>query len=294
MKNKIFAFCLMTAMAVGMLTACGQQSEENAKKNTEQNSQVASQEEMATILDVTEEGMKPILGEDVTDGEYAITVDSSSPMFQIVECKLIVKEGKMTAIMTMGGKGYQYLYMGTGEKAVKADEKSYIPYETNAEGAHTYTVPVEALNKGIDCAAFSKKKEKWYDRTLVFRSDSLPAGAYTDPDMVSCEQLQLKDGTYTVEVRLQGGSGKADVESPAKLVVENKKAVATIVWSSPNYDYMLVGEEKHLNQTQGENATFIIPVIGFDYPMPVMADTTAMSEPHEIAYTLQFDSATIK
>lgn len=294
MKKKIFAFCLMTAMTVGMLTACGQKAEENVKKNIEQNSQVASQEEMATVMDVTEEGMKPVSGEDVTDGEYAITVDSSSPMFQIVECKLIVQEGKMTAIMTMGGKGYRYLYMGTGQEAVRADENEYIPYETNSEGAHTYTVPVEALNQGIDCAAFSIKKEKWYDRTLVFRADSLPAGAYTDPDMATCEQLQLKDGTYTVEVTLKGGSGKADVDSPAKLVVEKGSAVATIVWSSPNYDYILVGGEKYWNQTQGENATFSIPVMGFDYPMPVTADTTAMSVPHEIDYTLQFDSATIK
>ena len=65
----------------------------------------------------------------------------------------------MTAVMTMGGKGYRYLYMGTGEEAVAADESEYIPYVEDADGAHTFTVPVDALDEGIACAAFSNKKE---------------------------------------------------------------------------------------------------------------------------------------
>lgn len=39
---------------------------------------------------------------------------------------------------------------------------------------------------------------------------------------------------------------------------------------------------------------FEIPVTVFDRKMAVAADTTAMSTPHEIEYTLQFDSASIK
>ena len=45
---------------------------------------------------------------------------------------------------------------------------------------------------------------------------------------------------------------------------------------------------------ESEHSTFEIPVAGFDWAMPVVADTTAMrSEPHEIEYTLRFDSASI-
>ena len=33
---------------------------------------------------------------------------------------------------------------------------------------------------------------------------------------------------------------------------------------------------------------------GFNWRMPVIADTIAMSQPHEIEYTLTFDSATLK
>lgn len=84
------------------------------------------------------------------------------------------------------------------------------------------------------------------------------------------------------------------MESPATLRVENKNVTATIVWGSANYDYMKVDGEKYgLAATEG-NSTFEIPVTGFDWRMPVIADTIAMSQPHEIEYTLTFDSATLK
>ena len=82
-------------------------------------------------------------------------------MFRIVACRLTVKDGSMTAQMTMGGTGYRYVYMGTGEQAAAADEAAYIPFVEDAAGAHTYTVPVDALDAGVPCASFSKNKEKW-------------------------------------------------------------------------------------------------------------------------------------
>ena len=147
---------------------------------------------------------------------------------------------------------------------------------------------------GIDCSAFSKKKEKWYDRELVFRADSLPAEAFADGKIATAESLKLEDGVYTCEVRLDGGSGRAAVESPATLRVENKNVTATIVWGSANYDYMKVDGEKYGLAATGGNSTFEIPVTGFNWRMPVIADTIAMSQPHEIEYTLTFDSATLK
>ena len=109
----------------------------------------------------------------------------------------------------------------------------------------------------------------------------------------SLESLGLADGQYQVKVTMTGGSGRASVASPAQLRVENGKAFATIVWSSPNYDYMKVGETKYMPVSTSGNAAFEIPVSAFDCGMAVVADTVAMSEPHEIDYTLQFDSATI-
>ncbi len=106
--------------------------------------------------------------------------------------------------------------------------------------------------------------------------------------------LGLADGAYTVDVTLSGGSGRASVASPAKLTIAGGKAVATIVWSSSTYDYMKVDGTKYTPVNTDGNAAFEIPVSAFDSALPVTADTVAMSTPHEIDYTLQFDAASIK
>ncbi len=236
--------------------------------------------------------MTPVYGGSLKDGEYDITVDSSSSMFNITSCRLTVSEGEMTACMTMSGKGYLYLFMGTAAEAEGAQD--HISFEENTEGEHTFTVPVEALDKEISCAAFSKSKEVWYDRTLVFRADSIPVQSFADGYFLTAKELSLTDGEYTVCVSVEGGSGKASIQSPAKLTVENGSAYVQIVWSSSNYDYMSVDGEKYYPVSSEPGATFEIPVMCFDRKIPVSADTTAMSTPHEIKYTLYFSSDTIE
>ena len=234
--------------------------------------------------------MTPVYADSLNDGEYSITVDSSSSMFTVTNCTLTVADGKMTARMTMGGTGYLYVFMGKGENAT---EDGYIPFEENPDGTHSFTVPVEGLDMGIDCAAFSRKKEKWYDRTLLFRADSLPAEAFAEGTFNTAESLGLADGVYTAEVTLNGGSGRASVMSPAKITVENGTAAAEIEWSSSKYDSMTVGGEKYSPVNTEGNSVFVIPVTGFDYKMPISATTSAMSTPHDIEYTLFFDSTTL-
>lgn len=271
---------------------------DDADGNGKATDKVASADDMVTPEEVVEEGMEPVYGDSIKDGVYDVTVDSSSSMFNIESCQLTVADGKMSAVMTMGGTGYLYLYMGTAEEAAAASEADFISFVENAEGQHTFEVPVEALDAEIDCAAFSKKKEMWYDRQLCFRADSLPMDAIAEGAVTTVESLGLADGEYTVEVTLEGGSGKASVSSPAQLTIENGQAYAVIIWSSPNYDYMKVDDVQYdlANEELGlqGNSAFKIPVSGFDWKMAVKADTIAMSEPHEIDYTLYFDSSTIQ
>ncbi len=106
-------------------------------------------------------------------------------------------------------------------------------------------------------------------------------------------QADLPDGSYTVEVVLEGGSGRASVLSPALLTVREGKAYAQIEWNSSNYDYMKVGEERFKPLPEKENSTFEIPVAAFDTPLTVIGDTIAMSTPHEVEYTLTFVSDSI-
>ena len=238
--------------------------------------------------------MVPIGCDSLVEGTYPVTVASSSSMFSIESAELTVEEDHMYAVLTMKGTGYLYLFMGTPEEAVNAGEKEYLPFAENADGVHTFTIPIEALDKGIDCAAFSKRKEKWYARTLVARSDSLPISAWKDEALTKAADLGLADGEYEVEVALAGGSGRASIQSPANLKIEGDTAIATIIWGSSNYDYMIVDGTRYDPVTLEGGSTFEIPVTVFDRPMKVTADTTAMSKPYEIEYTLTFDSKTIK
>lgn len=106
-------------------------------------------------------------------------------------------------------------------------------------------------------------------------------------------QVDLPDGEYEIEVQLTGGSGRASVTSPAILQVQDEKAVIEIEWSSPNYDYMTMDGETYLPVNTEGNSVFELPVTAFDKEVPVTADTTAMSVPHEIEYTILLDSASI-
>ena len=94
------------------------------------------------------------------------------------------------------------------------------------------------------------------------------------------------DGTYQAAVTLEGGSGRASITSPTTVTIEDGEATATIEWSSPNYDYMVVDGERYLPTNDSGNSTFQIPVPAFDEPFDVIADTTAMSTPHEIEYQI--------
>ncbi|MBP3205889.1 MAG: hypothetical protein J6M66_10770 [Lachnospiraceae bacterium] len=117
----------------------------------------------------------------------------------------------------------------------------------------------------------------------------LAAGSFT----VQAAQIDLPDGTYEIAVTLSGGSGKASVSSPAVMTVQDGQASARIVFSSSHYDYMRVAEQTYYPVNTEGNSTFEIPVLTLDSEMPVVADTTAMSTPHEISYTLYFDSSSL-
>jgi hypothetical protein len=115
----------------------------------------------------------------------------------------------------------------------------------------------------------------------------------TDP-YANAAPTSLKDGEYTIDIAFEGGSGKAQVNSPATLTAKGGKAVVKLEWSSSNYDYMVVAGEKYLPTNKSGNSTFVIPVTAYNTPVQVVGDTIAMSTPHEITYTLTFNDTTIE
>ena len=103
-------------------------------------------------------------------------------------------------------------------------------------------------------------------------------------------------------VTLEGGSGKASVESPCPVLERSGELLAVITWSSSHYDFMIVDGEKILPVNKEGNSQFEIPLkssagangmgqsesLPADCEMQVQADTTAMSTPHLVDYTLSF------
>lgn len=255
---------------------------------------VADASQMTTVEEVVEEGMVPVYGESLADGDWPVEVKSSSSMFRIAQAVLHVHDGALSATLTLSGTSYLFVYPGTALEADAAEEEERIPYVEDENGAYTFTLPVEGLDMGVPCAAFSKNKQLWYERTLLLRADSLPMEAFREGFFVTAESLGLADGVYSAAVRLSGGSGRAGVTSPARIELSGGVCTARIEWGSPNYDYMRIGDERFEPVNTEGNSCFEIPLPYFDRPFAVIADTVAMSEPHEIAYTLVFDSSSLE
>ena len=246
------------------------------------------------------------------DGVYTAEFDTDSSMFHVNEAndkkgELTVKDGKMTIHVSLVSKKIVNLFAGTAEDAQKDGAEIIEPTTDTVKYSDGYTeevygfdIPVPAIDEEFDVAILGEKG-KWYDHKVSVKNpvkDDAATEKADDSDKKSegkkLEDLKLEDGTYETEVTLTGGTGKATVESPAKVEIKDKEATATIIWSSPNYDYMIVDGEKYEPVNKDGNSTFEIPVSVFDAEMEVTADTVAMSTPHEIDYTLNFDSSSMK
>ena len=256
---------------------------------------------------------------DIENGDYNVTVDSSSSMFKVVNCVLTKKNGQMSAVITLSGTGYDYLYMGTAEDAAKADKSSLIPFVENEKGEYTYTIPVSAFDTPIKVAAHSIKKDKWYDRELTFQSDGIEkidketptpdpvepvipvnpdnskpstpdneSGHVTDLNGGTARvdsSTTLKDGVYIPDqFSWSGGTGRVSI-SCDKITIENGQAYATIVFSSGSYSYIKANGNIYYGTNTGSTSTFVIPV-QLNKNNTIIGMTTAMSTAHEITYNI--------
>ncbi len=125
----------------------------------------------------------------------------------------------------------------------------------------------------------------------LYAARTVTASANTENDT---DIFDLTDGEYAIDVTMTGGSGKATIQSPTLLTLNDGIAYATITWSSSNYDYMIVDGQKYLNESEEDaNSRFMIPIADLTQDVPVIADTLAMGTPHEVQYVLTFDPASI-
>ena len=144
-------------------------------------------------------------------------------------------------------------------------------------------VLASALCLGVASIGFADDEERAVDSAVESDGNLFLNAANIDVD----------DGDYTIDVALAGGSGKVSIASPANLTVKDHVAYAQVEWSSENYDYMVVDGIKYLPVSNDGCSLFEVPVTAYDKPITIYAETLAMSAPHEIEYTLTFDSASV-
>ena len=277
--------CVVTAsLALSLLAGCGASSTASSVASDAASSEAAS----AAASSAAETAALP-------DGVYTADFETDSSMFHANEAcdgkgTLTVENGEMTFHVSLASKKIVNLYPGKAADA-EANESDWLQPTTDtvtysdgtSEEVYGFDSPVSALDTDFDLAILGTKGT-WYDHVVSVRNAVEKAADAEVP----------ADGSYTCEVTLEGGSGRATVESPAALTVADGKMTATLVWSSPNYDYMIVDGEKYLPTNTEGNSTFEIPVAALDTALTVTADTVAMSTPHEIEYTLTFAADSLK
>lgn len=285
-KKYLYAAAAVFALCLG-LTACGEKEDNTSKI-------------------------------DLADGTYTAEFTTDSSMFHVNEAydnkgTLTVKDGQATIHVTLQSKKILNLFPGTAEDAQRDGAQLLEPTtdtvdygDGDIDEAYGFDVPVPALDEEFDLALIGNKGV-WYDHKVKvsnpqpYEESETTASAETTEAAADASEAEatteaasaeaLSDGTYMISLDFEGGSGKASIISPAKVTITNGEAIATVEWSSPNYDYMIVNGEKYLPVNTEGNSVFEIPVV-LDEPVDVIGDTVAMSKPHEIEYTLTFHSET--
>ena len=287
--TRFVSLLAVSALLAASLASCGSSASSVASSAS---SEAVSSVAESAVSEAASESAAASSARALEDGTYTAEFDTDSSMFHVNEASdgkgtLTVEDGQMTLHISLQSKKIVNLYVGMAADAPDHEADWLQPTtdtvtysDGTSEEVYGFDVPVEALDTDFQLAILGTKG-KWYDHTVSVRNvEAQAAEAVETP----------ADGSYTCEVTLEGGSGRATVDSPAALTVADGKMTATIVWSSPNYDYMIVDGEKYLPTNTEGNSTFEIPVSAIGTPLSVVADTVAMSTPHEIEYTLTFSA----
>lgn len=243
-----------------------------------------------------------------SDGIYSTTAETGASMFKVVGVKLTVKNGKMSAVITLSGEGYDYLYMGTATDAathtgnwIKYSGSAAYTLDGETKTGRTYEIPVSALDTPLTIASHSERQKKWYDRTVTISSKNLKKTGDIPAEGTPA------DGIYSTSAVTGAAMFKV---VGTKLTVKNGKMTALITLSGIGYDYLYMGigadAANHTDQwikykgtatytLDGETKTgrtYEIPVAALDKPITVASH----SESHKKWYdrTITFSSKDLK
>lgn len=303
-------YTLLAAAAIMLLCGCGNK-EQASTENVAAGTTAADSSVSTEAVDIPEKDTEQVSEEasasastegaaaaSLSDGTYMARFETDGSMFHVNETMngkgiLTVSGGKMMIHLVMPSKNTVNLFVGLADDAKKDGAELLQPTvekvtysDGTTEEVNAFDLPVPVLEQEYDVALIGTKG-KWYDHKVKVTDPEPYEGSREDAG-------EIRDGEYTIEASVEGGTGKAAISSPAKLSIAGGRMTLQVEWSSPHYDYMIVDGEKYLPVNKEGNSVFLIPVKDVEKDMTVIADTTAMSEPHEIEYVLHLNPGTLK
>ena len=167
----------------------------------------------------------------------------------------------------------------------------------NRSGKTAYSVSASGAEPGPERRTETETKRGTETETETGTETETEPGTETETENISeaelfpvhTEEAGLREGNYSFEGELAGGSGRAHFDGPLLLTVEEDGCFLTFTMSSPFYDYVLVNGERFEPLERDGNSTFRVPLVMLNEDFLFTADTTAMSEPHEIDYSVRID-----
>ena len=162
------------------------------------------------------------------DGIYKYTGNVKFSTFRMVSMNIIAKDGKMSVVAYLPGKGQHLIFMGSADeadKAEKADKKDLFIkplFEgTNPEGkqAYAFEYPLPYLEKTFDLA--QRASSKWFHRIPVFYAANIVKTDKIDDSLVEYENIKNNDAVRSFEDKVKA---IAEVTTESKAAIEKAKA----------------------------------------------------------------------
>ena len=162
------------------------------------------------------------------DGIYKYTGNVKFSTFRMVSMNIIAKDGKMSVVAYLPGKGQYLIFMGSADeadKAEKADKKELLIkplFEgTNPEGkqAYAFEYPLPYLEKTFDLA--QRASSKWFHRIPVFYAANIVKTDKIDDSLTEYETIKNNDAVRSFEDKVKA---IAEVTTESKADIEKAKA----------------------------------------------------------------------
>ena len=162
------------------------------------------------------------------DGIYKYTGNVKFSTFRMVSMNIIAKDGKMSVVAYLPGKGQYLILMGSADeadKAEKAGKKDLLIkplFEgTNPEGkqAYAFEYPLPYLEKTFDLA--QRASSKWFHRIPVFYAANIVKTDKIDDSLAEYETIKNNDAVKSFEDKVKA---IAEVTTESKAAIEKAKA----------------------------------------------------------------------